>query len=155
MNGPEAFAPTDPATATAFVDSSALFALFNPRDERHRSAKAFHEYCEEGALSYSRLVTNDHVLDEVATRLRRRVNHGRAVRAIEGVEKEERYVLACTGPETYRRGVRRFVDYHDIDLSFTDCVVAAHMDDAGIDHVFTYDGDFAAFDCTVIPHYVA
>jgi predicted nucleic acid-binding protein len=155
MTTADAFAPTVQGTRTVFVDSSALFALFHRRDERHDNARAFHDLLRSDEIPYRRLVTNDYVLDEVATGLHGRTSRERALQALETVERNEVYAIEFVNPNTFDGGRTRFAEYHDIDLSFTDCVIAAHMDATGIDHVFTYDDDFDALDCTVIPHYVA
>ena len=44
-----------------------------------------------------------------------------------------------------------FVDWTDLDASFTDFVVAAHMDAKEVDHILTYDRHYDAFDVTSLP----
>lgn len=104
---------------------------------------------------YRRLVTNDYVLDEVLTDLRTRDSYERALSAFSTIEGSGLYTVEFVDVDVFDGGWTRFVDYHDLTLSFTDCVIAAHMDATGIDHLLTYDDDFDALDCTVIPHYVA
>lgn len=156
MIDPDAFEPSTRGTTTSFVDSSALFALFHPKDDCHESARAFHDHVREGHLPYRRLVTNDYVLDEVATRLRRRVNHSRAVQALETVEESELYTVEFTHEEIVTAAITRFREYGDQQLSFTDCVIATHMQSESrgppLDHLLTYDGDFDVFGFTAVPH---
>lgn len=155
MTTVDAFVPSDPTARAAFVDSSALFAYFRHRDDCHGNARAFHDHLDRGELPYRRLYTNDYVLDEVLTGLRTRDSYERALSAFSTVERSELYDVDYVDRSVFDDGYARFVDFHDQSVSFTDCVVAAHAADLGIDHVFTYDDDFAAFDCTVIPHYVS
>ncbi len=76
------------------------------------------------------------------------------MQALETIEQNEAYAIEFVGPGTFDGGRTWFEEYHDHPISSTDCIIAAHMDDIGIDHLLTYD-DFDALDCTVIPHYVA
>lgn len=155
MTSPDAFRPVTVGARTVFLDSSFLFALFHSRDENHENARSFGEYVRNRELSYRRLVTNDYVLDEVATRLRHRVSYEHAINALSSVAQSDVYAVEFVDPDVFDDGYKRFVDYHDLSLSFTDCVVAAHADELAVNHVVTYDDDFDALDCTVIPHYVA
>lgn len=154
MSGLDAFAPEEKGTTALFVDASALFALFHPRDECHDSAKRFLDGLRTESLPYRRLYTNDYVLDEVATRLRYRVNHDRAVTALQTIERSELYYLEFVDRPIYDAARSVFEEYSDQTLSLTDATIVAQMDDLGIDHLLTYDGDFDAFDCTVVPYYV-
>ena len=45
-----------------------------------------------------------------------------------------------------------FVEWTDLDASFTDFVVAAHMDALEVDHILTYDRHYDAFDVTTLPY---
>lgn len=146
------FEPGRAGTTAVFVDSSALYAQFHPRDECHRSVRRFIDGIREGSLPYRRLYTNDYVLDEVATRLRYRVGHDRAVTALETVEASDLYHVALVSESVYEAGKTIFVEFGDQPLSLTDAVILAHADRLDVDHVLTYDGDFDAFDCTVLPH---
>lgn len=155
MTGRDAFVPVGRRTRRVFVDSSALFALFHPRDEHHERTRAFYDGIEEGSLPYQRLVTNEYVLDEVTTRLRWRVTHARALHALTTVVDNGLYAIEFTNPAVFYSATERFAEFDDQPLSFTDCAIASHMATLDIDHLLSFDDDFAAFDCTVIPHYVS
>lgn len=135
MTGLESFEPRRAGTTAVFVDSSALFALFHPRDECHESVRTFLDGIRDESLPYRRLYTNDYVLDEVATRLRYRVDHDRAVTALETVEASELYRLEFVDEGLYDAGRSVFETVDDQALSLTDAVIVAHVDDLGIDHV--------------------
>lgn len=153
MSRPDVFEPQTVGTTAIFVDSSMLFALFNGRDECHSNARAFLEWVKDGTLPYRRLYTNDYVLQEVATRLRYRVNHERAVTALETVHESEHFRFEPVGRETYDAGRKIFETHDDIELSLTDAVIVAHTEILGLDHILTYDSDFDAFDPTVLPYH--
>lgn len=48
--------------------------------------------------------------------------------------------------------MKTFQEWTDLDATFTDFVVAAHMDDEGVDHIVTFDSHFDAFDLTTLPY---
>ena len=45
-----------------------------------------------------------------------------------------------------------FTEWTDLDASFTDFVVAEHMDELGIDYIVTYDRHYDAFDVATLPY---
>jgi predicted nucleic acid-binding protein len=49
-----------------------LYALFNPKDQMHAVSRAFMTFVRDGDLPYRRLIVNDHIVDEAATRLKNR-----------------------------------------------------------------------------------
>jgi predicted nucleic acid-binding protein len=57
-----------------FVDSSAWFARFTPKDRNHSAATRFQAQTRE------KFVTSDYIIDEVLTLLKVRGNVGRATR---------------------------------------------------------------------------
>ncbi|GAB3023048.1 type II toxin-antitoxin system VapC family toxin [Natronobiforma cellulositropha] len=152
MTDLETFSPASPGTTALFVDSSALFAAFHTRDECHESVRSFLDGIRDGRLPYRRLYTNDYVLDETVTRLRYRVSHDRAVTALETVHSSAVFRFELVDEEVYEAGRSIFETYDDQQLSLTDATIVAHMDRLGLDHVLTYDSDFRAFECTVLPH---
>lgn len=148
------FRPTRDGVTALFLDSSAIYAYFYPRDERHEDARNAFEAIRKGVLPYRPLYTNDYVLDEAVTRLRRYTSHAVATDALS--------LLRSSGAIRFRRvpdavfddAVSRFERYDDHgEISFTDHAIAAHARSLDIDHVYTYDGDFDVFDLTVVPHY--
>ena len=45
-----------------------------------------------------------------------------------------------------------FLDWTDLDASFTDFVVAAQMTEMEVKHIATYDRHYDAFNVTTLPH---
>jgi len=45
-----------------------------------------------------------------------------------------------------------FVEWTDLNASFTDLIVAAHMDELAVDHILTYDRHYDTFDVTILPY---
>jgi hypothetical protein len=45
-----------------------------------------------------------------------------------------------------------FVEWTDLDASFTDFIVATHMEALEIDHILTYDRHYDAFYVTTLPY---
>lgn len=46
----------------------------------------------------------------------------------------------------------RFLEWTDLDASFTDFVVAEHMAELDVEHVLTFDRHYDAFDVTTLPY---
>lgn len=149
------FRPNGRGATALFLDSSAVYAYFYPRDELHEDARNAFEGIRTGKLPYRPLYTNDYVLDEAVTRLRRYTSHGVATDALTLLRSSDAIRLRRVPDDVFEDAVSRFERYDDHgEISFTDHVIAAHADSLGIDHVYTYDGDFGTFGLTPVPHYV-
>lgn len=148
------FRPDTAGPAALFLDSSAIYAYFYPRDELHEDARAAFEAIWDGTLPYRPLYTNDYVLDETVTRLRRYTSHAVATDALSLLCSSESIRLRRVPDDVFDDAVSGFERYDDHgEISFTDHVIAAHARSLAVDHVYTYDGDFDVFGLTVVPHY--
>lgn len=129
------------------VDSSALIALAEPKDDHHASATRF-----VGRLEPTEsLLLSDYVFDETVTWLRRRGGHrvacefGDLLRSssfakilrLEAVDAEEAWSI-------FRR-------YKDKELSFTDCTNVALARRLAIAAIFAFDEDFRHVGLKVVP----
>jgi predicted nucleic acid-binding protein len=149
------FRPNSSGVTALFLDSSAIYAYFYPRDELHEDARSAFEAVRTGNLPYRPLYTNDYVLDEVVTRLRRYTSHAVATDALTLLYSSDAIRLRRVPDDVFDEAISRFERYDDHgEISFTDHVIAAHARSLGIDHVYTYDGDFGVFGLTVVPHYL-
>lgn len=147
-----AFAPATPGATPLFLDTSGLFAYFNPRVDRHTQARAFVRGIGSGRFPYRPLYTSTYVVDELVTLLSAKGTHGMATQAYEMLTSSEAIVLLREEREHFETAGERFLTFDDHDISLTDHLSAVQMDAEGIDHVFAYDADFAVLNRTVIPH---
>jgi predicted nucleic acid-binding protein len=124
-----------------FVDTSAWVALFDSEDKFHNAATTLWQNLQD---ERPRLVTNDYVMDETFTNLRRSINGlERAMRAREIIEQSKLIEIVEVGPEHRERAWLLFRKYEDKVLSFTDCVCFAMMHQRGIYQVFAFDSDYS------------
>ena len=129
-----------------------LYALFNPRHRMHPVSRAFMDFVRDGDLPYRRLVLNDHIVDDAATRLEKQASMRLAAMFLTTLGESSLYQFECVSADVFGEARERFVDWTDLDASFTDFVVSAHMADLEIDHVLTYDQHYDAFDVTPLPY---
>lgn len=141
-----------PVRHQTFVGPKFIYALFNPRDRMHAVSRAFMAYIRDGDLPFRRLLLNEHVVDEAATRLKKQASMRNAARFLQAVDESTLYRIERVPAEVFDAASATFVDWDDLDASFTDFVVAKHMDDLGVDHLVTYDRHFDAFDITTLPY---
>lgn len=139
-----------PATPV-FVDTSALVAHFHRRDQHAAESHAFFAGVRDGRLRARPLLTSEYVVDELATTLLGRTDHARASRAVESVHDSTLLRVLHVDESTYSRAVERFLAYDDQAFSFTDHVVAAQAAERRVDHVLTFDQEFAALGLTTLP----
>lgn len=129
-----------------------LFALFNPRDQMHVVSRAFLEFIRDGDLPYRRLIVNEHIVDEAATRLKKRASMRNASTFLTTIDESTLYQLEHISEIEFAKATETFVDWSDLDGSFTDFVVATQMKTIGVDHILTYDRHYDAFDVTTLPY---
>lgn len=135
-----------------FIDTNALFAYFYRESSHHEEARAAIKAIGSGDLLYNPLVTNQYVLDEVVTLLLSRADTRAAHEALESILDEPTFRVLDVGSELVKQATEQFRRYDDQAISLTDHVIAVQADERGIDHLFTYDGDFRTFGITVVPH---
>jgi len=154
--------PIGPITADHFrpgyvrhrvvVGPKFLYALFNPSDRMHDVSKAFMNFVRDGDLPYRYLIVDEHVVDEAATRLKKKASVRNAGKFLATLEESSLYRLEYVPETVFEDATTRFGEWTDLPASFTDFVVATHMAELGIDHIATYDSHYAAFDVTTLPY---
>jgi predicted nucleic acid-binding protein len=129
-----------------------LYALFNPRDQMHQVSKAFMAFVRDGELPYRRLIVNQHIVDEAATRLKKQAAMQNAARFLTTLDDSTLYRVEPVSEDVFETATSMFAEWTDLEASFTDFVVAVHMDDLSVDHILTYDHHYDAFDITTLPY---
>ena len=136
----------------AVVGPKFLYALFNSQDQMHAVSRAFMAFVRDGDLPYRRLVVNDHIADEAATRLKKQASMRNAASFLTTLDESTLYQFEDVRGDAFDAAKTMFVEWTDLDASFTDFVVAAHMDELEVDHILTYDRHYDAFDVTTLPY---
>lgn len=134
-----------------FVDTSALVALFHARDQHAAEAREFLEGVRDGRLRARPLFTSEYVVDELATTLLSRTDHGQASRALESIHGSTLLHVLHVDESMYERSVDRFLEYDDQTFSFTDHVIGVQAGERGVDLVLSFDREFAALGLTTLP----
>ena len=129
-----------------------LYALFNSRDQLHQVSRAFMAFVRDGDLPYRRLIVNDHIVDEAATRLKKQASMRNAASFLKTLDESTLYQFESVPEDVFGDAKATFIEWTDLDASFTDFVVAAHMEAMDIEHILTYDRHYDAFDVTTLPY---
>ncbi|OYR56624.1 hypothetical protein DJ70_08195 [Halorubrum halodurans] len=118
----------------------------------HSVSRAFMTFLRDGELPYRRLIVNDHIADEAATRLKKQASMNNAVSFLTTLDESSLYQFEAVPESVVIDAKETFIEWTDLGASFTDFVVAAHMDELDVDHVLTYDRHYDAFDVTTLPY---
>jgi predicted nucleic acid-binding protein len=129
-----------------------LYALFNPQDQMHAVSRAFMAFVRDGDLPYRRVILNDHIVDEAATRLKKQASMRNAASFLTTLSESTLYQFESVPEDVFDDAKATFIEWSDLDASFTDVAVAAHMDELAVDHILTYDRHYDAFDVTPLPY---
>lgn len=110
------------------------------------------EFVRDGELPYRRLIVNEHIVDEAATRLTKQASMNHASTFLQTLDESSLYHHESVSESVFESATQTFIDWTDIDASFTDFVVVAHMEAIEVDHIVTFDSHFDAFDVTTLPY---
>jgi predicted nucleic acid-binding protein len=129
------------ASGRVFVDSSAYYAVTDPRDDNHARARSI-------ALALSRerrpLFTSNFVLAETHTLTLSHPGHSVALRVLTEILASSTTIVRVSAADE-RRAQAIIVQYTDKDFSYTDATSFAIMERLHIRSVFTFDDDFTRF----------
>lgn len=120
-----------------FADTSALFALFNPNDESHNTAKEWFKN------NRPKLVLTDYIVDELLALALSRgdknfaLTVSKRIRNLSGVAK--------VTEDDFNKAWEIFDKYEDKSWSLTDCTSYAFMNRIGIKKAFAFDPHFDQF----------
>jgi len=122
-----------------FVDTSAWFARYTPRDKFHPAARDFLRKNRE------LLVTTDYVVDETLTLFKARDNYDRALLVGPQLLSEELADLVWVEPKDVQAAWEVFERFRDKQWSFTDCVSYVIIKRLQITRAMAFDDHFRQF----------
>lgn len=131
----------NPVPARLFLDTGALYAQRDPRDQHHGAAlTGFAQLAE----IQSDIFSSEHILDETLTLLARRESYAYAAAAGEELFSSRVLRWLDATPAEWQAGLRFMRKHADQAVSFTDCLSFALMKRENIRHVFGFDRHFEA-----------
>ncbi len=130
------------------VDTSALIALLEPRDQYHEAAvEALKLLLIEGAT----LVVPHSIITEFYDNLVSEYGKRRAVQKVEKLEQSQVISIIFETVDELNLARELFMKYDDVDVSLTDCIVFAIMERRRLKRVFTFDSHFWIRELEVVP----
>jgi predicted nucleic acid-binding protein len=137
--------------STVFADTSGWIALLSHDDRLHDRALARYDAL---ARDGSRLLTNNYVVDETATRLRYGIGLAAALgfrQMLLDAVAARRVRITWIDEKAEAEAWRILEQYGDVKLSLTDATCAVTARAARITEVFGCDSDFEALGFVVLP----
>jgi predicted nucleic acid-binding protein len=137
--------------SAVFVDTSGWIAILSRDDRLHRaSLRRYKELLRAG----TRLVTNNYVVDETATRLRYDLGLPAAMgfrSTLLAAMEKRRLRVSWVDERVENEAWRVLEQYADVKMSLTDATCAVTARGARISEVFGCDSDFEALGFVVRP----
>lgn len=134
------------AVRRALVDTSAHYALADPRDGSHAAASAVVDQLAEGP---SRLYTTNLVVAETHALLLARRGRHVALRVLQEIDLSTMTIVRVSAADE-RRAREILTRYDDKDFSLTDAASFAVMERLNLRYAFTFDRHFAQYGFTVL-----
>ncbi|MFW5928636.1 MAG: type II toxin-antitoxin system VapC family toxin [Thermoplasmatota archaeon] len=132
-----------------FVDTSAWIALNEKRDSHHNSARSFVEKNKKNEYNFGSLHTSEMVLQKTYTFLRYNYNYDAAVEIVDRILDSN--VIIHPFRSIDFKDIWKRVKNKENKLSFVDWTSVQYMDNYGIKHIFSFDGDFNKLGYTMMP----
>jgi predicted nucleic acid-binding protein len=135
--------------APLFIDTSALFALADRKDDHHLAAT---KYLKAVSGEKRRLVTTTDVVDEIITLVRYRIGHAEAAVMGNRMLKSAWLDVTEVNDSLRHAALEIFMRFRDQRLSFTDCTSFAFLRERSLPDAFTFDrADFTVAGFVAVP----
>ena len=139
--------PAPDVTTSLFADTSALLAIFIPREEHHVEARRIYQAARAAGRP---ILSSTDVFNELVTLLRKRAGAEAAVRVGDALlQGAIRFV--SVGADIRARAWALFKAHRWPGLSMTDCGSSAIVTSHRIPEVFTFDDDFRKLGHDTLP----
>jgi hypothetical protein len=122
-----------------FVDTSALIAIGNARDQYHNQAKTI---LKELILTKRQFITTNAVILELTNAFSAVRYKPLAIRLIELVKTSEDWQIITIDELLMDKGIEKFKQVTDKDWGLVDCISMIIAKDLGITEIFTNDHHF-------------
>lgn len=120
---------------------------------RRRFARKLVELVGDGELPFTRVAVNDHVVDEAATRLKKKHGHADAVECVNRVRESTVVEIRSVSCAELDAACDAFVAFDDHGGAMTDFLTKAFVEQSALSHVATWDKHYRAFDqLTLLPN---
>lgn len=126
-------------TDSIFIDTSALIALMNKKDQFHARAIDILVTIKKGG---SNLISTSHVFAETVTRIERKVSAKQAILAGNMIRNNERIKIIVPQKDIIDNAWKIFQKYQDQEFSFVDCISFALMKELSLTKAFAFDKHF-------------
>lgn len=133
-----------------FIDTSAWIALNEKKDSHHKKARVFVKENKSGELNFGQIHTSEMILQETYTFLLYNYNYRAATEIVGGI-LESNVIIHPLGSLTFQE-IWKSVSERKNGLSFVDWSTVWYMEKYGIDHIFTFDGDFPRVGYIKVPY---
>ena len=124
---------------SVFVDTSALIALGNIRDQFHAKTK---KVFKELVITKSHFLTTNAVILELTNAFSDVKYKPIAIRLLNLIEKSNNWTVITIDEEMMKKGINRFKQMKDKDWSVVDCISMIIAEDSDIIKIFTNDHHF-------------
>ncbi|MSQ15001.1 MAG: PIN domain-containing protein [Dehalococcoidia bacterium] len=135
-----------PTVRSAFIDTSAYFALTDVSDNEHDQAR---DVAAQLSRQRWRTFTTNFILAETHALLLNRLNRTVALRTLQAIESSGTIIERVSVADE-RRAREILVQYDDKTFSLTDTTSFAVMERLGIQYVFAFDRDFTQYGLNVL-----
>lgn len=134
-----------------FVDSSALKAIYDAKDDHHAKAEELMRKVEARETEVTGFVTTDYVLDEAVTLTRFAHSHAKAVELADAAMASKFMRVVYSDEGLFADAIRIFKNHPDKEWSLTDCLSFATMHEHEVRTAFAFDAHFMQAGFATLP----
>jgi uncharacterized protein len=132
-----------------FIDTSAFYASFDPKDSNYHIALDFFQEIRENTLY--RLFATNLVFYETITLVRARIGIAESIAFGQNLFQSKGIRNIFVDHDLEAKALDIFNSHTDKEFSFVDCASFAVMKELGISKAFTFDKHFKQFGFEIVP----
>ena len=133
--------------ATAFVDTSGLYALLDRTDANHERAVPLFRAV---SAARTRLILTNFIRAEAHALILNRLGHTLADRFLADLRTIPADSLIRVSEDDEQAALELVARYRDKDFSLTDATSFVVMERMGVHHAFSFDDDFRQYGWTIL-----
>lgn len=142
---------SDDEDSPVFIDTSAFVAAYIEDDAHHDAADSLFEAIREEGSSYGPVYATQHILCETEIVVSIRGDGSLAKTVVDEIGRSETINILPVSPATFTSARTEYVESEETGISLFDHLSGVIASENGIEHVFTFDGDFETLGFSVIP----
>jgi predicted nucleic acid-binding protein len=141
---------TDAGATPLIVDTTPLYARFDPNDQHHARANTVFDGIREGRLAYRPLYVPSYVLGEFVALGMQNLGPATTIDRLGAIRESAAFTVLYPDADEFDAACRTLERYDDQEITLVDHLTGILARQHDVEYVLTFDGDFRTLGFTVV-----